>query len=274
MPKKGYKQTEEHARKNREMHKGKNNYWYGKNLSGDHKRKIGEAHKGFKHSEESKKKNRIAHLGRKQSEEAKRKISEAQRGENNSMYGKHHKLETIQGYKKPKSEETRRKMSQARTGKKISEETIRKIKKAMMGRKYTEESLKKRTETRKKNGWFKNPIEAIKNISIAKRNKKNPSWIDGRSRLLAPGIYGDDWDKIRYLVYLRDRFTCQHCGIQGKRLDIHHKVPFLVSFDNSLNNLITLCRPCHAREDSRIRRELKNKQESTENNKYPSFILK
>ena len=86
------------------------------------------------------------------------------------------------------------------------------------------------------------------------------SYIDGRSKILGPARYGDDWDKIRYLVYLRDRFTCQHCAVKGERLDVHHKIPFLISFDNSLNNLISLCKPCHRKEEARIMRELKSQK--------------
>ncbi len=83
------------------------------------------------------------------------------------------------------------------------------------------------------------------------KNKNHPrgNYIDGRSEIKSPTRYGDDWDKIRYLVYLRDRFTCQKCGIAGIRLDIHHKIPFVVSKDNSLHNLITLCRSCHMKEE-------------------------
>ena len=40
---------------------------------------------------------------------------------------------------------------------------------------------------------------------------------------------------------------------------IHHIVPFLISFDNSLNNLITLCPHCHRRTEAEIMRQLKNK---------------
>ncbi len=86
-----------------------------------------------------------------------------------------------------------------------------------------------------------------------KKGNKPWNYIDGRSRLLAPARYGDDWDKIRYLVYLRDRFTCQDCEVTGKRLDIHHIIPFLISFDNSLGNLITLCRKCHMKAENYIR---------------------
>lgn len=85
---------------------------------------------------------------------------------------------------------------------------------------------------------------------------KNHSYIDGRSKFLSPSRYGDDWNKIRYVVYLRDRFTCQHCGIIGKSLDIHHKIPFVESRDNSIENLITLCRSCHMKEERRLRKRI------------------
>ena len=87
------------------------------------------------------------------------------------------------------------------------------------------------------------------------------NYIDGRSKLLSPARYGDDWDKIRYIVYSRDRFTCQDCGIKGIRLDVHHKIPFLISFDNSLNNLTTLCRSCHMKEEANLIRKIKQEGE-------------
>ena len=106
--------------------------------------------------------------------------------------------------------------------------------------------------------------KALKNLIPAMKghNKGNKPWnyIDGRSKTLGPARYGDDWDKIRYLIYLRDRFTCQHCAVKGERLDVHHKIPFLISFDNSLNNLVSLCKPCHRKEEARIMRELKNQK--------------
>lgn len=100
--------------------------------------------------------------------------------------------------------------------------------------------------------------EIKKKISNAVKGEKNSNWIDGRSKLVAPGRYGDDWDKIRYLVYCRDKFTCQECGIKKVKLDIHHKIPFLISFDNSLNNLITLCRSCHMKTERLLNRRVKN----------------
>ena len=42
------------------------------------------------------------------------------------------------------------------------------------------------------------------------------------------------------MVYLRDHFICQECGVTKKALDIHHKIPFLDVGSNSLDNLTTL----------------------------------
>jgi len=106
--------------------------------------------------------------------------------------------------------------------------------------------------------------EAKLKISISMKENENSkgvkpwNYIDGRSKLLAPARYGDDWDKIRYLVYLRDRFTCQDCGITGQRLDIHHIIPFLKSHDNSLLNLVTLCRSCHMKREKLNYKEVNN----------------
>ena len=87
--------------------------------------------------------------------------------------------------------------------------------------------------------------------------KNHPRYIDGRSKFLSPARYGDDWDAIRLVVYRRDKFTCQDCRIKGIRLDIHHKIPYLYSGDNSIENLITLCRKCHMKEEQRLKKEYK-----------------
>ena len=146
-----------------------------------------------------------------------------------------------------------------------TEENKKNIIKAQMGRTPWNKGLKCPIYSKrmKENNPMKNREIRIKQSQTRKRlfkeGKLKPwNYIDGRSKLKSPNRYGDDWDKIRYLIYLRDRFTCQDCGIIGVRLDIHHKIPFLKSFDNSLNNLITLCRSCHMKEEARIMKELKN----------------
>ena len=94
-----------------------------------------------------------------------------------------------------------------------------------------------------------------------KKGQKPWNYIDGRSKNCSPARYGDDWSKIRLLVYIRDNFTCQACGLKMSKKTgphhIHHKIPFLQTFDNSLKNLITLCPSCHRKEDARLIKQIK-----------------
>ena len=164
--------------------------------------------------------------GYKQTEEHKRKRSEKLKGKSKSE-------ETKIKMRKPRSEEAKKNMRKPKS----TTINMRKPKSNTenMKKSKSEETCKKISGTRKR--LFKEGKLKIWN------------YIDGRSKLLSPARYGDDWDKIRYLVYLRDRFTCQDCGIKGDRLDIHHIIPFLIEYNNSLSNLITLCRGCHMKRE-------------------------
>lgn len=247
--------------------------------------------KGQKHTEEAKKKIREKRKLQiiKHSEETKQKISDSHKegyisGKiklSSNCFKKGHKMNLGRKH----SEETIQKMKQT-TSKQIEEGTFKPF--FQKGHKINiggnKGSFKKghpyfgngKTLFKKRHipwskGLTKETDERLKRLGentsktlkrLHKENKIKPwNYIDGRSKLLPPARYGDDWEAIRYLVYLRDKFTCQKCGITGKSLDIHHKIPFLISRDNSLNNLITLCRKCHMEEERRIRKELKKKGE-------------
>jgi len=75
----------------------------------------------------------------------------------------------------------------------------------------------------------------------------NPRWRGGR--VLS---YGSGWKTIKAEVRERDQ-VCRACGKtpahNGRALDVHHVQPFRFSGDNSLENLIALCRSCHMRAD-------------------------
>lgn len=58
----------------------------------------------------------------------------------------------------------------------------------------------------------------------------------------------EEWYNIRLAALKRDNCTCQLCGKKGN--DVHHKVPYRVSHDNSLDNLVTLCKKCHSFADN------------------------
>jgi len=53
-----------------------------------------------------------------------------------------------------------------------------------------------------------------------------------------------NWHSIRAIVLNRDNHTCQDCG-NINELTVHHKIPWEQSGDDSLENLITICKECH-----------------------------
>lgn len=80
------------------------------------------------------------------------------------------------------------------------------------------------------------------------RGKKNPFYIDGRSKNKC-SYRGDDWEQIRLEVYRRDNFTCQLCKkkCKNKEIQAHHITKYRITKDNSMDNLVTLCNVCHAK---------------------------
>lgn len=65
--------------------------------------------------------------------------------------------------------------------------------------------------------------------------------------------YGPNWLSQRRAARKRDKYTCQRCGIKeaeyGKELSVHHIIPFVVEKNyeiaNDLENLVSVCEPCH-----------------------------
>ena len=63
----------------------------------------------------------------------------------------------------------------------------------------------------------------------------------------------DDWLKLAEQIRERDSYKCTRCGKTneqsltnyGRSLDVHHIIPFILSRDNSPNNLRALCLSCH-----------------------------
>jgi len=71
----------------------------------------------------------------------------------------------------------------------FSKETREKISKALTGKKLSKETIAKRTETRKKNGWFKD---------IEERNKKMMVALCGRIREdVSKRMMGNNYNKLR-----------------------------------------------------------------------------
>jgi hypothetical protein len=58
--------------------------------------------------------------------------------------------------------------------------------------------------------------------------------------------YGDDWEDLSKSVLKRDNHNCQRCQEERGPLQAHHINPRSQGGKDTLSNLITLCRPCHA----------------------------
>ena len=179
----------------------------------------------------------------------------------------------ITKYKKKLSKEHRKNIGLSRIGKKHTTEWKNNASLRMIGntncagKEHSEEHKRKQSEIMKTYCKENNPAQLFKKGHTPwSKGKKLMGWkpwsyIDGRSKFVGPGRYGDDWSKIRLIIYARDNFACQECGVTMNETrqahHVHHIVPFLISFDNSLKNLITLCSSCHRQEEVRIMRELK-----------------
>ena len=97
--------------------------------------------------------------------------------------------------------------------------------------------------------------------------KLKDNWMRGRVGRLHHGWRGGkiwwrgkEWNDLKLKIRERDDFCCQHCSMteerhlerHGQPLQVHHKVPYRMTQDNSPNNLITLCASCHTKIDAQV----------------------
>lgn len=81
------------------------------------------------------------------------------------------------------------------------------------------------------------------------KGKQNPRWLGGTTAYRGP-----DWDTQRKKATKRDNYTCQLCLCVPEVLPVHHIVPYRITKDNRLCNLISLCNACHGTEENDFRR--------------------
>jgi len=120
---------------------------------------------------------------------------------------------------------------ESRKGMKLSEEHKKNIGKSQIG-------------IKKKKGW-KLSEETRKRMSLSRRGDKHPNWRGGTSN----EPYGYDFtNRLTKIIRKRDNFTCQECKHTEKELGyslhIHH-----IDYNkknNNQDNLISLCKSCHA----------------------------
>ena len=160
----------------------------------------------------------------------------------------------------PRKLSTKIKLSQSHKGKKFSNEHRHKISEARIGIIFSEAHLK---NLKKAN--------ALKRETL--KGNKSWRWKGGitpiRKRIRESWKYGE-W---RQQCFIRDKFTCQKCGVHGEYLEVHHKksfaklltktifyMPLLSIYDASMlyipmwdtNNGITLCQKCHKHKKTQI----------------------
>lgn len=67
-----------------------------------------------------------------------------------------------------------------------------------------------------------------------------------------PDYRGWDWNTARAVARARDNERCTRCGAT-KGLIVHHIIAWELTHDNSLDNLLTLCRSCHMQVHAEVR---------------------
>jgi hypothetical protein len=103
--------------------------------------------------------------------------------------------------------------------------------------------------------------ERNEKIRVAAFGKKRPKickeghylWKGGKKpALISDRTCEKSWGSTRLAVLERDGCSCQNCGTMDGFIDVHHIIPWKETHDDSMENLTTLCRACHRREDIRI----------------------
>ena len=85
--------------------------------------------------------------------------------------------------------------------------------------------------------------------NILFQGKNNPNWKGGITPLIRKIRNSSEYKNWRMLVFKRDDYTCQDCGVRGCELAADHIKPFAFfpELRFELSNGRTLCKPCHLR---------------------------
>lgn len=138
------------------------------------------------------------------------------------------------------SPDTRKKMSQAGQGHVVLDKTKEKIRAFQKGRIRSQ-------ETRKKIGAFHKARPRPN-----ERGSKSVHWKGGVTPLNAVIRTSLEYRLVREACFERDNFTCIWCGQHGGKLNADHIKPFAhyPELRLALDNLRTLCVPCHKTTDT------------------------
>ena len=92
--------------------------------------------------------------------------------------------------------------------------------------------------------------ETRNKISLAQKGNKSINWKGGITGETERRINNFEWRELRKKIYKRDEWICQLCGKHcHDDIQCHHIIPFILTQDNSTNNLETLCNSCHLKKE-------------------------
>ena len=141
-------------------------------------------------------------------------------------------------------------------GKKLSKTHRKNLSISHIGNKITEETKNKMSKSHQggNSGSFK---------------KGQTPWNYINALVKGRNLRAVEWLTIRQLILERDLFTCQDCGKNHHEtiLAVHHIVPYRITQDDSLNNLITYCRSCHMKAEAICIKEYREITMEKQNNK-------
>ena len=146
--------------------------------------------------------------------------------------------------------ESRAKMSSAQKGRKIT--WADKISNSLKGKKAPWAKKNKHIFKKGIAPWnkgltntFKHSIEHRLKMSKRMMGERGNNWKGGITPEYRMRLETLDWRLIREICLNRDGRRCQVCGEFNNKLEIHHIVPWRISHNDDLENLMTVCRDCH-----------------------------
>jgi len=117
------------------------------------------------------------------------------------------------------------------------------------GRTHTPESIVRMRHPH--NGYT--VTDAVRQAQLAKglkqRGRNSNFYRNGSTPETRLRTNRSDWRYLVSLVLERDSYICQKCGITDCKLTVHHIIPWVLTHNDSMLNLVTLCKSCHAKEE-------------------------
>lgn len=185
--------------------------------------------KGSHQTPEAIEKMRQKKFGIKDSPETIERKRQSHMGEKNAFFGKHHKPETLELMRGPKSDLHKKHLSEAKQG--VTPSNIEILKVSRIGATNSEEQIARQKETL--------ALTEVKDkMKLSHVGDKNINWKNGRTPLNERIRESSRYYEWRNAIYKRDNYTDVTTGEKGNGdLNAHHLVPYSEIMDR--NNITT-----------------------------------